>query len=109
MKNGLVRWGLDKFLGISRQRSLPEFASQPFTHWFKRRQQISESTSQQMANGECPDPKSQIPNPKSQKVVLFNDTFNTYNYPQVAIAATEVLEAAGFEVILPGHKCCGRP
>jgi Fe-S oxidoreductase len=36
-------------------------------------------------------------------------TFNTYNYPQVAIAATEVLEAAGFEVVLPGHKCCGRP
>jgi Fe-S oxidoreductase len=42
-------------------------------------------------------------------VVLFNDTFNTYNYPHVAIAATEVLEAAGFEVILPGHHCCGRP
>jgi Fe-S oxidoreductase len=41
--------------------------------------------------------------------VLFNDTFNTYNYPQVAIAATEVLEAAGFEVSLPGHQCCGRP
>jgi Fe-S oxidoreductase len=42
-------------------------------------------------------------------VVLFNDTFNTYNYPQVAMAATEFLEAAGFEVVLPGHKCCGRP
>jgi Fe-S oxidoreductase len=45
----------------------------------------------------------------SKKVVLFNDTFNTYNYPHTAIAATELLEAAGFEVILPGHACCGRP
>jgi Fe-S oxidoreductase len=42
-------------------------------------------------------------------VVLFNDTFNTYNEPKVAIAATEVLQAAGYDVILPGHKCCGRP
>jgi Fe-S oxidoreductase len=107
MKSGLVRWGLERFLGISRQRSLPEFASQPFTYWFKQRRR--------MANGDPPvgqvlrNPKSKIQNPKFQRVVLFNDTFNTYNYPHVAMAATEVLEAAGFEVILPGHKCCGRP
>jgi Fe-S oxidoreductase len=43
------------------------------------------------------------------RVVLFNDTFNTYNTPEISIAATEVLEAAGYEVILPGHRCCGRP
>ena len=45
----------------------------------------------------------------SRSVVLFNDTFNTYNDPEVAIAATEVLEAAGYHVVLPGHWCCGRP
>jgi Fe-S oxidoreductase len=89
MRNGLVRWGLERFMGVTRQRQLPEFARQPFTHWFKARQ-----------NGRKTGQK---------KVVLFNDTFNTYNYPQVAIAATEVLEAAGYEIILPGHKCCGRP
>jgi FAD/FMN-containing dehydrogenase/Fe-S oxidoreductase len=91
LRNGLIRWGLEKFLGITRQRSLPQFARQPFTSWFQeRRNSLQESGSR-------------------GKVVLFNDTFNTYNYPQVAIAATEVLEAAGFEVVLPGHKCCGRP
>jgi FAD/FMN-containing dehydrogenase/Fe-S oxidoreductase len=95
LKNGLVRWGLEKFLGITRQRSLPEFARQPFTRWFQARQ-----------NGNL---ASSLKTDSREKVVLFNDTFNTYNYPQVAIAATEVLEAAGFEVILPGHKCCGRP
>lgn len=116
MKNGLVRWGLERFLGISRQRSLPEFASQPFTHWFKQRERGNEETRDRMANSEWRNRKSKIPligaqveNRKSQRVVLFNDTFNTYNYPHVAIAATEVLEAAGFEVVLPGHKCCGRP
>ena len=42
-------------------------------------------------------------------MVLFNDTFNTYNDPHIAIAATEVLEALGYQVLLPGHRCCGRP
>jgi Fe-S oxidoreductase len=42
MKNGLVRWALEKFLGISRRRSLPEFASQPFTQWFKQRRRGGE-------------------------------------------------------------------
>jgi FAD/FMN-containing dehydrogenase/Fe-S oxidoreductase len=90
LNSRLVRWGLEKFVGISHRRSLPEFATMPFTRWFKLRRK-----------------EDVTKNPK--KVVLFNDTFNTYNYPQVAIAATELLEAAGFEVILPGHRCCGRP
>ena len=32
-----------------------------------------------------------------------------YNYPSIGKAATTVLEAAGFEVILPEKRCCGRP
>ncbi len=42
-------------------------------------------------------------------VVLFHDTFNTYNTPEVAQAAVELLEAAGYRVELVGRKCCGRP
>ena len=45
-----------------------------------------------------------------REVVLFPDTFNNYFEPQVAIAAVEVLERAGFRVIVPRHHlCCGRP
>lgn len=83
-----VRFALDRGLGISRQRTLPAFARNPFTKWFKQRPQRTQ---------------------ERERVVLFNDTFNTFNEPHVAIAAVEVLEAAGFEVILPGHRCCGRP
>jgi Fe-S oxidoreductase len=88
-RNPLVRTVMEKTLGISRKRSLPAFAKRPFTAWFKRRSKRAEG--------------------QRGKVVLFNDTFNTYNDPEIAIAATEVLEAAGFEIVLPGHKCCGRP
>jgi Fe-S oxidoreductase len=93
LANGLLgaRWVrslMERWLGVSRRRQLPPFAEVPFTTWFKRRRGKPGAT---------------------RKVVLFNDTFNTYNYPQVSIAATELLEAAGFEVVLPGHYCCGRP
>lgn len=91
LTNGLVKRLLAQSLGISRQRTLPQFANEPFTRWFKLRHQ---------------PPRDRQARPK---VVLFNDTFHTFNYPHIAIAATELLEAAGFEVLLPGHRCCGRP
>jgi Fe-S oxidoreductase len=44
------------------------------------------------------------------RVMLWPDTFNNYFYPDTAKAAVEVLEAAGFEVVLPPKAlCCGRP
>ncbi len=88
LKNKVVRRGMEAALGLSSRRTLPTFAAEPFTRWFKRR------------------PRTNAARPQ---VVLFNDTFTTYHEPQIAIGATEVLEAAGFEVLLPGHRCCGRP
>ncbi|MEN8172328.1 MAG: FAD-linked oxidase C-terminal domain-containing protein [Chloroflexota bacterium] len=90
MGTKVVRVLLEITIGISRQRVMPKFTSQSFTNWFKKHTPTEA-------------PKT------GGKIVLFNDTFNTYNTPNVAISATEVFEAAGFEVILPGHKCCGRP
>ena len=82
--------GALKFLGdISSQRQMPRFAPETFKAWFRRRQ-----------------PK-QTGGPR---VMLWPDTFNNHFHPQTAIAAVEVLEAAGFEVIVPGRSlCCGRP
>jgi len=45
-----------------------------------------------------------------REVVLFADTFTNFFEPHVAIAAVEVLERAGFRVIVPRERlCCGRP
>ena len=42
--------------------------------------------------------------------MLWDDTFVRYHEPQIGMAAVKVLEAAGFEVVLPKlRKCCGRP
>jgi FAD/FMN-containing dehydrogenase/Fe-S oxidoreductase len=91
--NGLIRLGMEHTLGISAKRSLPRFARQSFVSWFQNR---------------TPVVGAQRAAPL-QQVVLFNDTFSTYNYPHIAIAATELLELAGFAVVLPGVTDCGRP
>ena len=42
--------------------------------------------------------------------MLFPDTFAHYNEPHIARAAVRVLEAAGYEVVIPAREvCCGRP
>jgi len=74
--------------GIPPQREIPAFAPQTFRDWFRRRPS---------RNGGPP-------------VLLWPDTFNNYFLPDTAKAAVEVLEAAGFQVLLPtGSLCCGRP
>ena len=78
-------------LGVDSRRSLPSFARQTLSRWFRARRQATTGAG---GRGE---------------VVLFNDTFMEYNYPQVGRAAVEVLEAAGFRVTLANAGCCGRP
>ncbi len=75
--------------GISQHRKFPSFASQTFKDWFARR-----------------TPR----NSGGPEVLLWPDTFNNYFHPRTAQAAVEVLEDAGFHVIVPQeHVCCGRP
>ena len=83
------RWALERLAGIDRRRPLPSLAAQTFTDWFARRV-----------------PPAAAPR---GEVVLFNDTFTTYNVPEIAQAAVEVLEAAGYRVVLVDRECCGRP
>jgi FAD/FMN-containing dehydrogenase/Fe-S oxidoreductase len=83
------RWLLEKLAGVDRRRPLPPLAEQTFTAWFARHA-----------------PPAAAPR---GEVVLFHDTFVTYNQPSIARAAVELLEAAGHRVVLADKKCCGRP
>jgi FAD/FMN-containing dehydrogenase/Fe-S oxidoreductase len=86
----LTRWALDRFLKIDKRRPLPPFARPTFPQWFRSRSTLFERQTQ-------------------GQVVLFNDTFMNYNYPSIGMAATKLLERAGFQVTLVDRKCCGRP
>ncbi len=75
--------------GIAPQRPIPKFAHQTFKDWYRRRG---------------------ARNLGKPEVILWPDTFNNYFHPEVAAAATEVLEHAGFRVLVPSASlCCGRP
>lgn len=76
--------------GMAHERQIPKLAKQSFTRWFFSRKSKSEK--------------------KDRQVLLWPDTFNNYLHPNSAKAAVAVLEAAGFDVIVPrASLCCGRP
>lgn len=78
-----------RWAGVADARSVPQFAAQTFTSWFARR-------ARREGGG--------------QRVLLWPDTFNNHFHPESLIAATHVLEAAGYTVDLPRQAlCCGRP
>ncbi|HYM75472.1 MAG TPA: FAD-linked oxidase C-terminal domain-containing protein [Candidatus Dormibacteraeota bacterium] len=91
--------------GIPAQRKIPAFASETFKQWFRR------TSGKDLENGSrANDSMTQSPNDSIPSVLLWADTFNNYFLPQTARAAVEVLEAAGFRVLVPqGNLCCGRP
>ncbi len=82
-------------LGLAPERALPKFVSQSFDGWWARH------TPRPIGEG--------LGEGGGHQVALFVDTFSRYNHPEVAIAAVELLERTGHEVIVPPWKCCGRP
>ncbi len=76
--------------GIAPQRDVPHFAPQTFKAWFQQR----------------PRPRRSA----MRRVLLWPDTFTNHFDPEIARAAVDVLEAAGFEPDVPSEPmCCGRP
>ncbi len=90
-QNSLFRGVLDSTLGIDKRRYLPPIAGQSFQSWFKARPS---------KNGSAPN----------GQVVLWDDTYLSYNEPGIGQAAVKILEATGFSVtLLRERRCCGRP
>lgn len=92
MSTPLAKPGM-RMLGIARERKLSPFTSNTFVRrWHRYRKHTP------------------VPNVTRGKVVYFHDTFATYNYPRIGLAAVKLLEAAGYEVVVEERRaCCGRP
>ncbi len=88
---GLLR----RLAGIEPSRELPAFARASFRRRFRARGR---------PGGAGPAAAA------GREVLLFADTFNDHFHPEVAEAAVEALEAAGYAVgINRDRLCCGRP
>jgi glycerol-3-phosphate dehydrogenase subunit C len=83
-----ARWFAEFALGIHHSAPLPAFNKQRFTTWFKKH------------------PKAVN---QARRVVYFHGCSTQYYEPRVGQAAVLVLEANGFEVIVPPQNCCGLP
>ena len=120
--------------GIPHQRTIPPFAPETFKQWFHRRGGFERARPSATPNrghydgalapagrnatlrspwksgASAPRQADQNSVASAPEVLLWPDTFNNYFLPATAKAAVEVLEAAGYRVILPqANLCCGRP
>jgi len=86
LKNRAVKWMADAFLSIDRRRELPSYQFPPFRQWFRGHHSTGE-----------------------KKVAYFYGCYINTNEVDIGKATVEVLEANGFEVILPPQECCGLP
>lgn len=89
IQTNLARWTMDKILGLDKKRTMPSYAKQSFVQWYHKNYALRPQANQQ--------------------VVLFADTYLNYHEPQVGIAATRLLDACGFEVLVADVGCCQRP
>lgn len=87
-------------LALPGERKLPRFASRTFQSWARNRKTSPSVTS---------TPPSSAAG-AGKRVILWADTFTNYFHPEIGCAALDVLEGAGFQVVVPqSHLCCGRP
>ena len=86
LKNRLAKWFVEVALKIDRRRELPGYQFSTFRRWFKAHRSRG-----------------------NKKVAYFYGCYTNTNEVDVGKATVEVLEANGFEVILPPQSCCGIP
>jgi len=113
-----VRALMEKTLGLSAKRSLPQYANERFDRWFAKHSSgaaLDERRSQSRTGNYATVPSTALKTGsdrryKRGKVILWDDTFVRYHEPQIGVAAVKTLEALGFEVdLIKNRVCCGRP
>ncbi|TQQ79716.1 anaerobic glycerol-3-phosphate dehydrogenase subunit C [Halonotius roseus] len=80
----------EKIMGIPSERDVPEFATETFRQWWKKR------------GG------SKVSNPDKQ-VAYFHGCYSNYNTVEVGKAMVRVFEEFGYEVLVPKQQCSGTP
>ena len=85
-KTPVIRRVINNLVGFHPDRSMPLLASQSLMSWYNKRNMLS----------------------SNQKVFLFCDEFTNYNDVEIGKQAIQLLEALGYEVIIPKHAESGR-
>ena len=102
---GLTRALLQRFVGLDRRRALPPFASPTLVVAAKRRARRKPAPANR---GNAGASASATASAARHKAVLFADVFTNYGAPERGIAALEVLEALGVDIIVSPTSPDGR-
>ncbi len=91
-------WLMEQIAGLDRRRPQPPFATRPLARLLRDRER-----------NRVPEAEGRPSNGTLGRVVLFDDTYANYMEPRVGLAAVELLEGCGYEVVLARAGCCQRP
>lgn len=97
-RNPLVRWTMEKTVGIHRKRPLPRYQWLTFERWFKHRSRVRPAPSK-------PDRTARA----RRTVAYFYGCWVNYNDRALGEKAVAILERNGIDVVMPKQACCGIP
>ena len=98
-RNPLVRWAMERVLGIHHKRPLPRYQWLTFERWFKRNHSLSPRGGGAGRGGVA----------SRRTVAYFYGCWVNYNERQLGEHVVAILERNGIEVIVPKQQCCGIP
>ncbi|MEO6797455.1 MAG: anaerobic glycerol-3-phosphate dehydrogenase subunit C [Candidatus Dormibacter sp.] len=87
-RNPIVRWLMERVIGIHRKRPLPHYQWLTFERWMRRRSR---------------------PATTRRTVAYFYGCWVNYNDRRLGEQVVAILERNGIEVIVPRQQCCGIP
>ncbi len=97
--NRLLRWAMDRGLGITADRELPTFATQTFRSWWEDRGGADASRERAARNCEDDPPV----------VAYFHGCYTNYHTVEVGKALVGLYESFGYAVTVPPQACSGTP
>ena len=97
-RNPLVRWVMERVLGIHHKRPLPAYQWLTFERWFKRPRQDSLPLVGRAREGVS-----------HRKVAYFSACWVNFNERRLGEMVVHALERNGIAVMVPKQQCCGIP
>lgn len=97
-RNPLVRWVMERVLGIHHKRPLPAYQWQTFERWFKGHHPLP-----------GPPYKGERATSSRRTVAYFSACWVNFNERRLGEMVVHALERNGITVTVPKQQCCGIP
>ena len=105
LRNRVVKWVNEQFLGITAEREFPAFAQQTFRDWWQA--QGGDEASRERARNRREE--LGLPVDADKGIAYFHGDYANFNTVEVAKALVHVYESFGYEIIVPEQRCSGTP